>query len=69
MVLELCELDEINQKYFERFEMLCWRRMEKVNWTELVIDGEMLQSSILHKIKIMKASWFGQILRKKCLLK
>ena len=43
--------------------------MEKMNCTELVTDEEVLQSSILRKIKRMKANWIGQILRKKCLLK
>jgi len=42
--------------------------MKKVNWTEFVIDAEVLQSSVVHKIKRMEAKWIGQILRKKCLL-
>jgi hypothetical protein len=49
--------------------MLCWIGMEKVNWTELVIDEEVLQSSILGKIKRTKANCIGEILLKKCLLK
>jgi hypothetical protein len=41
----------MNHKYIVGFEMLRWRRMEKVNWTERVIDEEVLQSSILRKMK------------------
>jgi hypothetical protein len=25
---------KIDQKYLERFEMWCWIRMEKINWTD-----------------------------------
>jgi hypothetical protein len=29
-------LRNVTQKHFESFEMWCWRRMEKVGWTERV---------------------------------
>lgn len=28
---ETCKLREVDQKYLESFEMLCWRRMEKIS--------------------------------------
>jgi len=30
----------VNQKYLESFEMWCWRRMEKINWTDCVRNEE-----------------------------
>jgi len=55
------------------FEMLCWRRMEKVSWTDHVRNEEVLlrvkeQRNILHEIRKRKANWIGQILRRNCLL-
>jgi len=42
-----------DQKYLESFEMWCWRRMEKINWTDHVRNEEVLlrvneQRNILH---------------------
>ena len=31
-----------DQKYLESFEMWCWRRMEKINWTDHVRNEEVL---------------------------
>ena len=50
-----------------------WRRMEKINWTDRVIN-EVLhrvkeEMNILHTIKRRKANWIGHILRRNCLLK
>jgi hypothetical protein len=28
------ELQAADQKYLESFEMWCWRRMEKISWTD-----------------------------------
>jgi len=41
------------QKYLESFEMWCWRRMEKISWTDHVRNEEVLfrvneQRNILH---------------------
>jgi hypothetical protein len=30
------------QKYLENFEMWCWRRMEKISWTDRVRNEEVL---------------------------
>jgi len=63
-----------HQKYLESFEMWCWRRMEKISWTDHVKNEEVLlrvneQKHILHEIRKQKANWMGHILRTNCLLK
>ena len=57
----------------ESFEMWCWRRMEKISWTDHVRNEEVLlrvkeQRNILHEISKRKANWIGHILRRNCLL-
>ena len=32
----------VNQKHLERFEMWCWRWMEKISWTDHVRNEEVL---------------------------
>jgi hypothetical protein len=54
--------------------MWCWRRMEKIIWTEHVRKEEVLlrvneQRNILHETGKRKANWIGHILRRNCLLK
>ena len=63
-----------DQKYLESFEMWCWRRMEKISWTNHVRNEEVLlrvneQRNILHEIRKRKANWIGHILHRNCLLK
>ena len=63
-----------DQKYLESFEMWCWRRMEKISWTDHVRNEDLLlrvneQRNILHEIRKRKANWIGHILRRNCLLK
>jgi hypothetical protein len=63
-----------DQKYLESFEMLCWRRMEKISWFDHVRNEEVLlivneQRNILHEISKREANWIGHILRTNCLLK
>jgi hypothetical protein len=53
--------------------MWCWRRMEKISWTDHVRNEEVLfrvkkQKNILHEICKRKANWIGHILRRNCLL-
>jgi len=55
------------------FEMWCWRRMEKISWTDRVRNEEVSlkvkeQRNILHEISKRKANWIGHILRRNCLL-
>jgi hypothetical protein len=64
----------IDQKHLKSFEMWCWRRMEKISWTDHVRNEEVLlrvseQRNILHEIRKRKANWIGHILRRNCLLK
>ena len=55
------------------FEMWCWRRMEKISWTDHVRNEEVLlrikeKRNILHEIGKQKANWIGHILRRNCLI-
>jgi hypothetical protein len=61
---ETWTFQKVEQKYLEGFEVWCWRRMEKIIWTDRVRNEEVLQrikgeKSILDKIKM----------RRNCLLK
>jgi hypothetical protein len=54
--------------------MWCWRRMEKISWTDPVNNEAVLhrvneESNILHTIRRRKANWIGHILRRNYLLK
>jgi hypothetical protein len=71
---ETWTLWKVEQKYLESFEMWCWRRMEKISWTDRVGNEEVLhrvkeERNVLHTIKRRKANWIGHILRRTCLLK
>jgi hypothetical protein len=53
--------------------MWCWRRMEKIIWTDYVRNEDVLltvkgQRNILNEIRKRKANWIGYILRRNCLL-
>jgi hypothetical protein len=39
---ETWTLRAADQKYLESFEMWCWRRMEKISWTDHVRNEEVL---------------------------
>jgi hypothetical protein len=63
-----------NQKYLECFSMWCWRRMEKISWTDRVRNEEVLHRvkedrNVIHTINRRKANWIGHILCRNCLLK
>ena len=63
----------VDQKHLENFQMWCWRRMEKIDWTDHVRNEEVLfrvneQRNILDEINRRKANWIGHILRRNCLL-
>jgi hypothetical protein len=52
---ETWTLQAVDQKQLESFEMWCWRRMEKISWTDRVRNEEVLlrvkeQRNILHEI-------------------
>jgi len=40
---ETWTLRKVDQKYLESFETWCWRRMEKISWTDRVKNEEVLQ--------------------------
>jgi len=53
--------------------MWCWRRMEKISWTDHVRNKGVLlrvkeQMNNLHEISKRKANWIGHILCRNCLL-
>ena len=71
--VETWTLRVIDQKHVESFVMWCWRRMEKISWTDHVRNEEVLlrvneQRNILHETSKRKAKWIGHILRRNCLL-
>ena len=66
-------LRAVDQKHVESFVTWCWRRMEKISWTDHVRNEEVLLRvkelrNILHEIRKRKANWIGHILRRNCLL-
>jgi hypothetical protein len=70
---ETWTLRAVDQKQLESFQMWCWRRMEKISWTDYVRNEEVLlrvkkQRNILHEIRKRKVNWIGHILRRNCLL-
>jgi hypothetical protein len=70
---ETWTISAVDQKQLESFEMQCWRRREKISWTNHVRNEEVLliveeQRNILHEISKRKANWIGHILRRNCLL-
>jgi hypothetical protein len=61
------------QSFYFEYLKVCWRRMEKISWTDHVRNEDVLfrvkeQRNILHEIRKRKANWIGHILRRNCLL-
>ena len=53
--------------------MWCWRRMEKIKWSEKVTNEQVLdrigeKRTLLNNILRRKAIWIGHILRRNCLV-
>ena len=69
--VETWTLRATDHKHLGSFEMWCWRRMEKISWTDHVKMKKCYLESmnILHEIIKRKANWIGHILRRNCLLK
>jgi hypothetical protein len=42
---ETWTLRKVDHKYLESFEMWCWRRMERISWTDCVKNEEVLAES------------------------
>ena len=71
---ETWTLWKVDQKYMESFEMWCWKRMEKISWTDHVRSVAVLytvkeERNIVHTMKRSKTDWIGHILCRKCFLK
>jgi hypothetical protein len=54
--------------------MWCWKRMEKISWTDRVNNEAVLhrvkeERNILHTIRRRNANWIGHISRGNCPLK
>ena len=59
---ETWTLRAVDQKNLEICEMWCWRRMEKISWTDHVRNEDVLlrvkeQRNILHEIRKRKTNW------------
>jgi hypothetical protein len=68
------DTSKVDLKYLVRSEVRCWKRMEKISWTDRVRNWEVLyrvaeKRNILHTIKRRKANWSGRTFRRNCLLK
>jgi hypothetical protein len=71
---ETCTLRKVDQKCLGSSEMWCWRRMEKIVWTDRVRNEEVLhgveeERNILHTIKRREANWIRYILLRNSLIK
>ena len=51
---ETWTLQAADKKYLESFQMWCWRRMEKISWTDHVRNEEVLLESMSRGISYMK---------------
>ena len=52
---------KIGAEYLESFEILCWRRMDKIEWSVKVTNQDVLESikekrTLLNKIQNKKAN-------------
>ena len=68
---EIWPLRNLERKYMGSFKILCWRRIEKIKWSEKVIT-EVLERigekrTLLNNILCRKVNWIGHILRRNCL--
>ena len=71
---ECWTLRKVNQKFLESSEILCWRRMEKITWTDRVKNEDVShrvreERNILHTINRRKVNWFDHTLQSSYLLK
>jgi hypothetical protein len=72
---ETWTLQKVDWKYLDSFETWCWRKTEKISWTDHVKNEKVLQSVteemdvVLCTIKRRKADWIGHILHRHCHLK
>jgi hypothetical protein len=66
-------LRAVDHKHLQCFEMWCWRRMEKISWTDRVknkvLCRVMEERNIVHTVERREADWIGHNWRRNCLLK
>jgi len=63
-------LQKVDQKYLESFEIWCWRRMEKISWTDRVRnEGVLHRDKGERKANSYSYRWRGKCFRKKNPLK
>jgi hypothetical protein len=65
---ETWTLRKVDQKYLESFEMLCWKRLEKILKNEEVMH-RVKERNIVHTANRSKSDCIGQTLCRNCLLK
>jgi hypothetical protein len=70
---ETWTLRAVDHKHLESFKMWCWRKMEKISWTDHVRNKDVLlrvkgQKNSLHEIRKRKANCIGHIMRRNSLL-
>jgi hypothetical protein len=70
---ETWTLRKAGQKYLEGTEMWCWRRIEKISWTDCVRDEEVLyrlkeERNIVRTTKRRNDNCIGHILCRNCSL-
>jgi hypothetical protein len=62
-----------DQKYLGSFEILCWRIMERISWTDSmkseVLHRDKEARNILRTMKQKKGNWICNIFHRSCLLK
>jgi len=68
------KLGRADQKYVRSFEIWCWRRIEKISWTDRVRNEDALHSikeerNISPTRNRRKANYIGHILHGNCLLR
>ena len=67
------KLKKLESRHLKSFKMWCWRRMEKIKWSENVTNEQVLESmgekrALLNNSIRIKSNWIGRILRRNCLL-
>ena len=65
---------KLERRYLESFEMWCWRREEKIKWSEKETNEQVLERieekwTLLNNILRRKPNWIGHILRRNCHLR
>jgi hypothetical protein len=57
---ETWTLRKVDRKYLESLEMWCWKRMEKISWTDHVKNEEVLQR-VKHERNVLLTMTEGRL--------